>query len=50
LLQAQIGLPKKSVVHILQETAHMSMWENAELLNKYLLEFIEKIHSLKIEP
>ena len=42
-LQPQIVLPKNPVVHILQETAHMSMWENAELLNEYLLDFIKKV-------
>lgn len=40
-LQPQIILPKTPVVHILEGVAHMSMWENAELLNKYLLGFIE---------
>lgn len=40
-LQPQITLPKMPVIHILKEVAHMSMWENADLLNKYLLEFIK---------
>jgi Predicted hydrolases or acyltransferases (alpha/beta hydrolase superfamily) len=41
-LQPQIVLPPTPIVHILQETAHMSMWENSDLLNKYLLGFIQK--------
>jgi Predicted hydrolases or acyltransferases (alpha/beta hydrolase superfamily) len=42
-LQPQITLPKNSVVHILENVAHMSMWENPALLNKYLLNFINGI-------
>lgn len=39
LLQ-QVHLPTISYIHILQGCGHMSMWEKADELNNYLLEFI----------
>ncbi|WP_018611811.1 alpha/beta fold hydrolase [Segetibacter koreensis] len=36
----QVPLPKTSYVHIIRGVGHMSMWEEPEKLNKYLLEFI----------
>jgi hypothetical protein len=35
----QVPQPGTSVVHILENTAHMSMLENTDLLNGYLLKF-----------
>jgi pimeloyl-ACP methyl ester carboxylesterase len=40
-LQLQIHLPVCSYIHIIEKTGHMSMWEAPDLLNAYLLEFIQ---------
>ena len=39
-LKLQIHLPVCSYIHIIENAGHMSLWEAAELLNNYLLEFI----------
>ncbi|MBW7839458.1 MAG: alpha/beta hydrolase [Chitinophagaceae bacterium] len=36
----QAALPALSSVHILQNTAHMGMWEEEELTNQYILNFL----------
>jgi pimeloyl-ACP methyl ester carboxylesterase len=40
----QCHLPKISYIHILKDTGHMGMLENGILLNKMVLEFLEKIN------
>ncbi len=42
LLQ-QVHLPKISYVHIINGVGHMGMWEEAQQVNNFLLEFIEGI-------
>ncbi|CAN5468170.1 alpha/beta hydrolase [soil metagenome] len=39
----QTHLPKISFIHILEDTGHMGMWEDAEKLNNAILEFIKGI-------
>lgn len=39
----QTHLPKISFIHIMEDTGHMGMWENAEKTNKTILEFIKGI-------
>ena len=39
----QMYLPKTSYIHILQNTAHMSMWEATEAVNKHVSIFIEDV-------
>ncbi len=39
LLQ-QVHLPQVSFMHIIEDCGHMSMWEKADRLNNYLLDFI----------
>jgi len=38
-----VSMPKASHFHILEEVAHMGMWEATETFNQYLLDFIEKV-------
>lgn len=40
-LLKQVSLPGISHIHIMEGVGHMSMWEEAEQLNNYLLEFIK---------
>jgi len=42
LLQ-QVHLPKISYLHIIEGVGHMGMWEEAEKVNNYLLEFIKEV-------
>lgn len=42
-LMQQVHLPKISHVHIIEGVGHMSMWEEAEKLNNYLLDFIRNV-------
>jgi len=39
----QTHLPKYAIVHILEKTGHMSMWEAPKLLDQYLLAFINRL-------
>jgi pimeloyl-ACP methyl ester carboxylesterase len=39
----QTHLPKISFMHILEDTGHMGMWENADKMNNIILEFIKGI-------
>lgn len=39
-LLKQVHLPKVSYMHIIEGVGHMSMWEKADELNNYLLQFI----------
>ncbi len=39
----QVHLPNVSYVHILENSAHMGMWEETGLMNQYLLEFIQQV-------
>ncbi|MEX6687794.1 alpha/beta hydrolase [Danxiaibacter flavus] len=39
----QVHLPKRSHIHILENTGHMGMWEATDLVNSYLLDFIAGI-------
>ena len=41
-LLSQTHLPKSTIIHILEETGHMSMLESPDLLNQYLLAFINR--------
>jgi len=36
----QTHLPKISFIHVLENTGHMGMWENAAKVNDAVLEFI----------
>lgn len=40
-LLKQVSLPTISHIHIMEGVGHMSMWEEADKLNDYLLEFIK---------
>ncbi len=40
-LLKQVSLPEITHIHIMKGVGHMSMWEEAEQLNNYLLEFIK---------
>lgn len=40
---AQSHLPNKSYIHVLENVGHMSMLEAPQLLNQYLLQFIEGV-------
>jgi pimeloyl-ACP methyl ester carboxylesterase len=42
-LLKQVDLPKISHIHIIENVAHMSMLEAPEILNNYLLKFIQSI-------
>ncbi len=42
-LEQQIHLPHCSYIHIIENVAHMSMIEAADVLNNYLLDFIKKV-------
>lgn len=42
-LLKQVHLPKVSYIHIIEGVGHMSMWEETEQLNNYLLAFIQNV-------
>jgi pimeloyl-ACP methyl ester carboxylesterase len=42
-LLAQSHLPNKSYIHVLENVGHMSMLEAPQLLNQYLLQFLEEV-------
>ena len=44
----QTHFPKISFIHILENTGHMGMWENAGKVNKAILEFISNINTQEV--
>ena len=38
----QVHLPNKSYIHVLTGVGHMGMWEDADTLNRFLLDFINR--------
>jgi pimeloyl-ACP methyl ester carboxylesterase len=40
----QCGLPQLSYIHVLDESAHMGMWEEAEKTNEALISFLDDVY------
>ncbi len=43
----QVQIPELSIIHVLKEVGHMGMWEQTELVNEHLLEFITLIQEVQ---
>ncbi len=39
----QMSMPAISTVHILQHSGHMGMWEEVELSNSFLIDFLKDL-------